>query len=60
MFLYNGIAGVPVSSPPSRPQGFQCPIIFDPVTGNWTFHDNQNGYAGQVAGELINPNNHNE
>lgn len=53
MVLYNGAAGVPRSAPPSRPQGFHSPWIFDPQTGEWTFHDNVNNYAStRVRGEL--------
>ena len=55
MVLYNGSGGVPFSFPPSRPQGFQSPWIFNPTTGAWTFHDNLNNYAsGRVRPELEN------
>jgi Bacterial TSP3 repeat len=54
MVLYNGAdAGVPVSAPPSRPQGFRCPWVFDPADGSWTFHDNSQTYAsGRVRPEI--------
>lgn len=53
MVLYNGAGGLPVSTPPTRPTGFQCPWVFNPTTGAWTFHDNQNTYAGgRVRPEL--------
>lgn len=46
MVLYNGAdGGVPVSRPPSRPQGFSLPWIFNPQSGVWTFHDNSQDYA---------------
>lgn len=46
MVLYNGAdGGVPVSSPPSRPQGFRSPWKFNPQTGAWSFHDNSQNYA---------------
>ena len=46
MVLYNGAdGGVPVSAPPSRPQGFRSPWIFNPQTGVWSFHDNSQDYA---------------
>ena len=57
MVLYNGAGGLPVSNPPSRPSGFQSPWVFNPNTGVWTFHDNQNQYAGgptRVRPELEN------
>lgn len=53
MVLYNGAGGVSISTPPTRPTGFRCPWIFNPTTGAWTFHDNQNNYgSGRVRPEL--------
>jgi hypothetical protein len=45
MVLYNGAGGVPQSTTPTHPSFFQSPWVFNPTTGAWTFHDNQNEYA---------------
>jgi hypothetical protein len=62
MVLYNGAdGGVPVSAPPSRPQGFRSPWVFNPANGSWTFHDNSQDYAaGRVRPELERTVNTNE
>lgn len=53
MVLYDGVDGVPVSVVPAGQETFQCPWIFDPETGTWSFHDNAGGYATQkVLAEL--------
>jgi len=45
MVLYNGAGGVPQSTTPTHPSVFQSPWVFNPTTGAWAFHDNQNQYA---------------
>lgn len=57
MVLYNGTGGVPWSEVPSHNQEFRSPWVFNPTTGVWSFHDNQNQYAGgptRVRPELEN------
>lgn len=45
MVLYNGAGGVPWSNTPASPGQFRSPWVFNPTSGVWTFHDNQNDYA---------------
>lgn len=55
MVLYNGTGGVPWSEVPTHSGEFRSPWVFNPTTGVWTFHDNQNLYAGgptRVRAEL--------
>jgi hypothetical protein len=54
---YNGRGGTPETTRPpgSIPPNFQSPWKFDPVTGKWSFHDNQRGYAAIIRALLENP-----
>ncbi len=59
MVLYNGTGGVPWLEVPAHNGEFRSPWVFNPTTGVWIFHDNQNQYAGgptRVRAELENTN----